>query len=310
MSGRKRAKPLTPEAMEALAAELEASGQYRVLRRLSPPTLSPWPAGLQDLLPDARLAVFLDLETTGLDPQRDEVIELAMAPFAYAPSGEVLAVFEPYQSLNQPSAPLREEISALTGLTDDMLEGQRLDVAGAEALARKASLVIAHNARFDRRFAERLSPVFAAKPWACSMAEIDWDREGFEGRRLSYLAGGFGYFFDGHRAVNDCLAAVELMSRRLPKSKVLALAALLATARRPTCRLYALHSPFEMKETLKARGYRWNADAQGAPKAWYRDVPEDQREAEIAFLEAEIYRGEAEVLVKRVSALTRYSDRE
>ncbi len=69
-----------------------------------------------------------------------------------------------------------------------------------------AVLVIAHNAGFDRRFLEKLAPGFALKAWACSQSQIDWEGEGIEGTRLSYLVAGAGYFYDKHRAVNDCLA--------------------------------------------------------------------------------------------------------
>ena len=37
--------------------------------------------------------------------------------------------------------------------------------------------------------------VFATKPWACSMTQIDWSSEGFEGTKLAYLACAAGFFF-------------------------------------------------------------------------------------------------------------------
>jgi NAD-dependent SIR2 family protein deacetylase len=71
------------------------------------------------------------------------------------------------------------------------------------AFVRQAALVIAHNAQFDRRFCERLFPVFAEKPWACSFREVGWADEGFESARLSQLANAHRLFFDGHRALHD-----------------------------------------------------------------------------------------------------------
>jgi DNA polymerase-3 subunit epsilon len=49
---------------------------------------------------------------------------------------------------------------------------------------------------------------------------------------------------------------------------------------------------------LKARGYRWNGEGSGAPRASSTDVVDDQRDAELAFLKAEIYRGEVEILTR------------
>jgi DNA polymerase-3 subunit epsilon len=60
---------------------------------------------------------------------------------------------------------------------------------------------------------------------------------------------------------------------------------------------------------LKARGYRWNGESNGAPRAWYIDVQDDARETELAFLKAEIYRGEIDVLVRRITAHDRFSER-
>ncbi len=78
--------------LEAMAVKLEAAGTYRVLRKLAPrPSREP-PAGTR-----MRQGLFVDAETTGLDPARDEIIELAMIPFTYGLDGEVYAVGEPFQ---------------------------------------------------------------------------------------------------------------------------------------------------------------------------------------------------------------------
>lgn len=63
--------------LEALADALDASGQYRILRRLPSRSIIEQPDGSE-----MRQGLFLDVETTGLDPAKDEIIELAMVPFA------------------------------------------------------------------------------------------------------------------------------------------------------------------------------------------------------------------------------------
>src|SRR3546814_2417440 len=68
--------------LEALAAQLNASGNYRVLRRLLPRTVVTAADGTP-----TRTGLFIDVETTGLDHQKDEVIELAMVPFTYSLDG-------------------------------------------------------------------------------------------------------------------------------------------------------------------------------------------------------------------------------
>ena len=73
-----------PSQLEAMAALLGSSGQFRVLRRITPRLP-------RDVLPGmpTRFGLLLDLETTGLDPTEDEIIEMAMLPFTYELDGTV-----------------------------------------------------------------------------------------------------------------------------------------------------------------------------------------------------------------------------
>lgn len=289
--------------LEAAARKLEASGHYRVLRRLE--RFTRLTAG--DIA-GARLGLVLDLETTGVDPRRDEIIEFAMVPFHYDADGRVLTVGEAFSRLRQPREPVSEEITRITGITNVMLEGTSVTEAEVAAFAAPAALIIAHNAGFDRRFAEAFSPGLSMKPWACSMSQVDWKAHGFEGTKLSYLATQCGFFHDGHRGEIDCHATLEVLATPLPSGRT-ALAHLLETARRSSFRIWAENSPFDLKDVLKARGYRWNGDPGPAPRAWYVDVDEADRDAEIDFLRREIYRGEIDPLVRRITAFERFSER-
>lgn len=291
-------------ALEAAAALLEASQDYQVLRRLQPRAPV---TGIPEQ--DTRLGLFVDVETTGLDPSKDEIIELAMVPFRYSIEGIIVDVGEPFDRLREPSNPIPPTITALTGITDTMVAGQRIDPEEVTQSALSAAVIIAHNAAFDRKFLERFCPAFSFKPWACSMSEIDWAAEGFEGTKLAYLAVGCGFFYERHRAANDCLAAIELLSRPLPKSGANALGHLLARARLPTWRIWAEGSPFEFKDQLKSRGYRWNGEENGRPRAWYIDVADEQRDAELVFLKTEIYQRDVDLKPSRITAYERFSER-
>ncbi len=290
--------------LEEMARTLEESGRYRVLRRLEPrPPIEEEPPA------SARKAIFLDVETTGLDAGRDEIIELAMAPFYYEPDGRIVGLGPSFHGYHQPSQPISPEITALTGVSDALVQGQQLQAGEVEGFAQDAALIIAHNAAFDRRFMERFFPAFRDKPWACSMAQIDWRSEGFEGVKLDYLAAGAGFFYDKHRALNDCLAAIELLASPLPRSARLGMEQLLERARRPLFRIWAENAPFALKSHLKARGYRWNAEGSTWPRAWYVDVEADNRESELHYLRSEIYQGEIDLMVRKITALERFSER-
>lgn len=287
---------------EMMAEALATTGDYRVLRRLRTPTPL-------DRLPDgARLGIVLDVETTGIDAAADEIIELAMVPFAYTIDGQVLGTLAPFHSYRQPTTPIPAEITALTGISDEMVAGQAIDAEAVAAFIADAGIVIAHNARFDRRFVERSWSCFADIAWGCSMAQVDWRAEGFEGSKLGYLLAGIGFFNDGHRATDDCHATIALLGATLPSGST-GLDALLRCARAPSWIIHAEHAPFERKDLLKRRGYRWSGNEGVPAKCWWREVPDDGMEKERSYLNDEIYGYEAEPIIRRVTAWERFSDR-
>ena len=136
-------------------------------------TLHPlaFPARLSDPgAAELRRGLYVDCETTGFSPEHDAVIELALLPFTYTLAGTVVEVLhdEAQAHRNDPGRPLPAEITHLTGLTDDDVRGERIDVEAASALIEGSGLIVAHNARFDRPFVERVLPASRARPWACT----------------------------------------------------------------------------------------------------------------------------------------------
>ena len=290
--------------LAAMAETLSKSTDYRVLRRLVPRTVLAPVTGQ-----DAKTAILLDVETTGLDQQKDEVIELGMVKFDYLPDGQIAGVRDVFTSFNEPSVPISPEITALTGITDELVAGRRIVEAEVASFVADAAIVIAHNAGFDRKFAERYWPIFERKAWGCSATEVEWRKHGFEGSRLGYLLNGAGFFHQAHRAVDDCHALLEILAFELPTTGTPALGVLLDQARKKTIRVWAEQSPFELKDVLKRRGYRWSDGNDGRLKSWYLDVGEDGLESEIAFLRTEIYQRDIELRFQALTAFDRFSVR-
>ncbi len=121
--------------LEELAAKLCESPDYRILRRIKPRTILGTP-----ITADLRQGLFLDVETTGLDPLNDEIIQLAMVRFAYSLDGKICDVSEPFDQLRQPSKPIPPEITSLTGLSDATVLGHQIDPAEVSAYSEKANL--------------------------------------------------------------------------------------------------------------------------------------------------------------------------
>jgi DNA polymerase III subunit epsilon len=297
---------MAPEEINlaAMAETLAQSPDYRVLRRLIPRTQFTSSEGQA-----TKTGILLDVETTGLDTARDEVIELAMVKFTYLPNDRIAQITDIFSSFNEPQNPIPAEITDLTGITDEMVLGHRIDPDAVAAFASDAVIVIAHNASFDRKFAERYWPLFEQKPWACSATEVEWRKHGFDGSRLGYLLAGVGLFHQAHRAIDDCHALVEILASDLSKTNRSALAVLLERARRKTMRIWAEKSPFELKDELKKRGYRWSDGADGRPRSWYVDVDEANAATETEFLRTTIYLRDVEPRIQTMNAINRFSSR-
>jgi DNA polymerase-3 subunit epsilon len=292
--------------LERAAAFLESSDDYRVLRRLRPlPRIDP------SRFDASKHGTFVDVETTGLDPANEEIVELAMVNFQYSTDGRILGIGESFEALRNPGRPIPPPVAFLTGITDEMVAGRTINPADVAEFVAPAALVVAHNSAFDRRFCERLCPAFAEKAWACSLRDVSWSEEGFvNGAKLANLAAAFGLFFDGHRAAHDCHAGIAVLAQTLPRSGRTVLSAVLQSARLATWRVWARGAPFGVRESLKNRGYRWNDGSNGNPRAWFADVEEEALQAEQDFLRRRVYRDDTAVIeARRVTALDRYSIR-
>jgi DNA polymerase-3 subunit epsilon len=301
--GPARRRPSQPvvHSDEDVARALEESGNYRILRKLvARPIASVKRPGF------SRLGVILDTETTGLNHRSDELIEIGAVAFTFNDDGAIGDIVGIYGGLQQPSRPIPPEITRLTGITDAMVEGQLIDIQSLRTLIEPADLIIAHNAGFDRPFCEAFSKIFTGKAWACSVSEIDWSARGFEGTKLGYLVGQAGYFHEGHRAVDDCHALLEILDREQHDGES-PFTELYRASQRSRIRVFAEHSPFEMKDHLKARGYRWSDGSDGRLKSWWIEVGEEDLNDELSYLRSDIYRwAEAEPPMVRLTAFDRF----
>jgi len=294
--------------------QLEKDGKYKVLTKLE--TITRYQQG-QAQTP--RIGIVLDTETTGLDTAKDKIIELGFVAFEYdAGTGLIYNILHEYGGFEDPKEPLSDIVKQVTGISDDMLVGQSLDEQDIISWLEKSSLIIAHNAAFDRQMLERRFPQVSDNNWACTFNDINWQSENIASLKLDYIAYKLGYFFEGHRAVNDAQATLHLLSKILPESKKLAMAELLQGARETSRRYFSVAAPFDKKDDLKARGYRWLADyaytdnrGSGKKGVWSKSVPESEIQDEESWLTESIYAGKpSQFKYNDMTANNRYSTRE
>jgi DNA polymerase-3 subunit epsilon len=290
---------------ESLAAALDQHDDYRVLRRLMPVHRFV-PASPSHQL---KHALVVDVETTGVDKSSDVIIELGLVRFTYdAITGQPVEVLAAESLLEDPGRPIPAEIVELTGITDDMVRGQRIPDAQVQALLDGVGIVLAHNAGFDRPFIERRLPAFKDVHWGCTQRDIDWRALGIGSHSLEFLTyRHLRAFFDGHRAVDDCRATLALLATPTADGTI-PMARLLDTCRTPRVRVCAVHSPFETKDALRGRGYRWNGNDSTPAKTWCKEIPESELTAEQEWLRTAVYtNGRGQAQVEKVDLKRRWS---
>ena len=153
--------------------------------------------------------VAIDLETTGLDPQKDTIIEVGAVRFR--PDGTILAT---YQQLVNPGRRLAFRISQLTGITDQMLaqaptwEQVRREV---DAFIGDAP-VVGHNVSFDVNFL-RAHGVHPSGPLLDTFDLATMLLPGRPHYNLGSLADDLGVILkDAHRALDDARATAEVFA--------------------------------------------------------------------------------------------------
>ena len=157
----------------------------------------------------------IDFETTGLDPERDEVVEFAAVRVEYGEPGLHIA------SLCKPSAPIPPEATRVHGITDRMVRFAApfsdylpalLDFIGPDTL-------VGHNLPFDFGFLSAYcarAGVAFAPPMLCTLQMARRMFPELPSRALAAVAAHLGVK-NGiwHRALGDAMATARILIRML-----------------------------------------------------------------------------------------------
>lgn len=108
----------------------------------------PFVTNYQQLMNPEKVFVAFDIETTGLSPSYDRIVELGGVKFQ---DGKVIAEFN---ELVDPEMPMPADATRINGITDAMLAGKPKI---AEVIPRfldfiQGAVLVAHNAEFDTSF--------------------------------------------------------------------------------------------------------------------------------------------------------------
>ena len=201
------------------------------------------------------IALFLDTETTGLDPTKDVLAEVgAVLVDCRGGAGRVLRTFT--SLVHTGDAPFPEDVQRITHLSPDICNAHGVPLAAAVAtlqrMAAGAECVVVWNAPFDRAFLEAAG--FRAPLWVDAMRHIDWKALGASGLSQTMVLAEVG------RAVNPCPHTVLGDVMGLVQLAMPWMDAAVERAKLPHVWVSVFHSPYGSNDALKDAGFRWRAE--------------------------------------------------
>lgn len=231
-----------------------------------------------------RTAAIIDVETTGLNPMTDKIIELGIVRFDFCVDLGLPVAYDELNQLNE--AEILPHITKLTGITQEDVKGKSLNLFEINEYMKEVTLIIAHNASFDQSFVTRVFAGASKIKWVCSLKNIPWKDYGFSCATMQHLSWAHKFYFEGHRASSDCLALLHLLTHKAPDSNETYLKQLHDYSMHKRYITYAWGSSFEKKDLLKQNKFNWNP----AGKVWYREFTSNERQ-EIDALMMDVYDG-------------------
>ena len=286
--------------------------KFRPNHDLKPRQLEPIPEiiGFNDKVNatgSLKTVCILDTETTGLDTRAAEIIEFAYMLVTYdETTGRFYDVVERFQGFQDASRPLSDEIIRITGITDQMIAGQRIDWSAVSKALSNVDIFVAHNAGFDRKILERYHDIFKTKPWGCSLKDADWGLFGESSRKQEWLVYKVcNRYYEAHRALDDVNALACLLATDLPESPNSIFKTLLQSAAADIVIIEATNSAFEEKDALKQLKFRWNANK----RVWWTYVRDEGDNVSEAIQKAKHAAPSSTPETTRVPAIDKYSVR-
>ena len=159
--------------------------------------------------------VVVDIETTGLDSAKDEIIEIG------ALKVEEGVITKEFSVLLKNDVHVPDDIVELTGITDDVLEKEGVDIKKALEKFREFcedSELVGHNVNFDLQFLQREFIKNGFPPMrnktTDTMRIARRKIESKSGHKLQKVAEYFGIVYNElYRALSDCYLTYEIYEK-------------------------------------------------------------------------------------------------
>lgn len=240
----------------------------------------------------------IDTETTGLDVNKDVIVELGAVLFHVDDHCNWVPTIPVCHLVKDPHyPPMPAEATAVNGISQEDLDKEGIPFETAYAailpLVAEADMIIAHNKNFDKKIiisqVGRFSlgvGILEHRPWICSAEDLETNKN-FKCWKLSHLALDRGVPVDPrtlHRATDDIMLMGKMLTAAKADPKKM-----YEYSVTPEIVLQALiPAPWTDngvgKLQAQALGYNWEkckgSDRQ-FPKLWVKKIKENELESEI-----------------------------
>lgn len=168
---------------------------------------------------EEREYVALDVETTGLDPSADRIVEIGIVSFRFD-RDSAIAEESRWGTLVNPGMPIPPGATGIHGITDLEVSGSPrfADIADMLAERIRGRVLVAHNAPFDSGFLRcELSRSGRLPPAMDTADSLVFCRLAFPGL-VSYSLGKAAFILGidtgtSHRAMDDALTCMRIFAR-------------------------------------------------------------------------------------------------
>ena len=151
-----------------------------------------------------------DVETTGTDVMNQGITEIGAVKIV---NGKIV---EQFASLIKPDYPISAEITALTGIDENLVKDSPKISAVMPDFIKfiEGATLVAHNAEFDVKFLKRFA---TAEDYVVTNPIIDTLEMArkylpqLKKHKLNVVADYFGIIFHHHRALSDAYATAEVL---------------------------------------------------------------------------------------------------
>lgn len=205
---------------------------------------------------DMKTIAIIDTETSSLDPETGEILEVACVVWSL----EHRCIITAWSELINGDTNQAEHINRISAASRSLGDHHECVFEKLRTYVNRADVIAAHNADFDRGFLTAKGCTFT-QPWFDTMDMVQWPRESGKSLVAIALAHGVGVE-SAHRALQDCLLLARLFERVAEQYD---LSAMLTRALRPSA-VYQAQVSYQDKDLAKQAGFRYFPD----PPRWTR----------------------------------------